>query len=93
MQPTTLTVSSVGQITIPRSIRELLGLKPGAKLNLEVDQKTNTITLKRQQTHKEIFAELEAFHKTLPKADPKLQHMSVSEMYDLVEDAGDETWV
>lgn len=93
MQPQTLTLSSVGQITIPRSVRELLGLKKGTKLNIEVDQEKSTITLKRQKTHEEIFAELEAFHKTLPKPDPKLRHMSVNEMYDLVEDAGGETWV
>lgn len=93
MYPRTLTLSSVGQITIPRSARELLGLEKGAKLNFEIDQEKKTITLKRQKTHEEIFAELEAFHKTLPKPDPKLQHMTVNEMYDLVEDAGGETWV
>ena len=80
MYPRTLTLSSVGQITIPRSVRELLGLEKGAKLNFEIDQEKKTITLKRQKTHEEIFAELEAFHKTLPKPDPKLQHMTVSEM-------------
>lgn len=92
MQPKTLTLSSVGQITIPRSVRELLGLKPGAKLDLEIDKEKNTITLKRQPTHEEIFAELEAFHKTLPKRDPRLAKMSISEMYDFVESDG-ETWV
>ena len=80
MQPRTLTLSSVGQITIPRSVRKLLGLEKGAKLNLEVDQEKKTITLKRQKTHEEIFAELEAFHKTLPKRDPRLAKMSVNEM-------------
>ena len=93
MQPQTLTISSVGQITIPRSIRELLGLKKGTKLDIKVDQDKQSITLKRQKTHEEIFAELEAFHKTLPKPDPKLRHMSVNEMYDLIEDTGGETWV
>lgn len=93
MQPQTLTISSVGQITIPRSIRELLGLKKGAKLDIKVDQDKQSITLRRQKTHEEIFAELEAFHKTLPKPDPKLRHMSVNEMYDLIEDTGGETWV
>ena len=80
MQPKTLTLSSVGQITIPRSVRKLLGLENGAKLNLEVDQEKKTITLKRQKTHEEIFAELEAFHKTLPKPDPRAKHMTVNEM-------------
>lgn len=80
MQPQTLTLSSVGQITIPRKVRELLGLEKGAKLDIKVDQDKQSITLKRQKTHEEIFAELEAFHKTLPKPDPRTRHMSVSEM-------------
>lgn len=93
MEPITLTISSVGQITIPRKVRDLLGLEKGSKLNLEIDKQKNAITLKRQPTLDEIFDQLEAFHKTLPKPDPKLRHMSVNEMYDLVEDTGDETWV
>ena len=88
----TLTVSSVGQITIPRSVRKLLGLEPGTKLEIEVDEKAKRITMKRQKTHEEIFAELEEFHKRLPKSDPKLQHMSVNEMYNLVGEDGGETW-
>lgn len=96
MYPQTLTLSSVGQITIPRSVRKLLGLEKGAKLNLEIDQEKKTITLKRQKTHEEIFAELEAFQKTLPKPDPRTKHMTVSEM---VEEQlknhplEDDTWV
>lgn len=90
----TLTLSSVGQITIPRSVRKLLGLEKGAKLNLEVNQEKKTITLTRQKTHEEIFAELEAFHKTLPKADPRLRHMSVGEMsLELAKDIKGDTWV
>ena len=94
MQPTTLTISSVGQITIPRKIRELLGLKKGTKLDVEVDKTKNTITLKRRKTHEEIFAELEAFHKTLPKPDPRARHMTVGEMsLELAENIEGDTWV
>lgn len=89
----TLTLSSVGQITIPRKVRKMLNLEKGTKLELEVDQEAKKLTIKRQKTHEEIFAELEEFHKTLPKPDPKLRHMTVNEMYDLVEDTGGETWV
>lgn len=80
MQPTTLTVSSVGQITIPKSIRKLLDLKTGTKLDIDVDKINSTITLKRHKTHEEIFAELEALHKTLPKPDPSTKNMTVNEM-------------
>lgn len=89
----TLTMSSVGQITIPRSVRKALGLEKGAKLELEVDQEAKKLTIKRQKTHEEIFAELEEFHKTLPKSNPKLRNMPVNEMYDLVKEDGGETWV
>ena len=88
-----LTLSSVGQITIPRSVRKALGLEKGAKLELEVDQEAKKLTIKRQKTHEEIFAELEEFHKTLPKSNPKLRNMPVNEMYDLVKEGGGETWV
>ena len=89
----TLTLSSVGQITIPRKVRKMLDLEKGAKLNLEVDEKAKKFTLKKQKTHEEIFAELRELSKKHPKPDPKLRHMSVNEMYDLVENTGDETWV
>ena len=41
-----LTLSSVGQITIPRSVRKALGLEKGAKLELEVYDKAKKLTKK-----------------------------------------------
>lgn len=76
----TLTLSSVGQITIPRSIRKLLGLEKGAKLDYEVDEKKKTLTLKRQPTVDEIFDELERLSKEGPKPDPRSTKMTVGEM-------------
>lgn len=94
MEPTTLTVSSVGQITLPRSVRKLLGLEKGSKLDIAVDQDAKTITLRRQKTHEEIFAELEAFHKTLPKPDPRSTEMTVGEMaLEGIKDIKGDTWV
>ena len=58
MQPQTLTVSSVGQITLPSSVRKMLGLKPGTKLNLTVSKNKNSIILKRQKTFDEIMSEI-----------------------------------
>lgn len=80
MEPTTITVSSVGQITLPRNIRKLLGIEKGSKLDVIVDQKAKSITIKRQKTHEEIFAELEAFHKTLPQPDPRAKSMTAGEI-------------
>lgn len=90
-----LTLSSVGQITIPRSVRKALGLEKGAKLELEVDEKAKKLTIKRQKTHEEIFAELEEFHKTLPRpADPRTRTMTVGEMsLELAKDIEGDTWV
>ena len=44
---TTLTVSSQGQVVIPRKVRELLGLKAGSKIMLTVNKngKIPTATL------------------------------------------------
>ena len=80
MEPTTLTLSSVGQITIPRSVRKLLGLEKGTRLHLTVDQAKNTIILKKQPTVDEVFAELERLSKTHPKPDPRAKNMSINEM-------------
>ena len=82
MYPQTLTLSSVGQITIPKNVRKLLGLEKGSKLNLEVDEKTNTIALRRQKTFDEIMAEMDEIDKKYhtPKPDPRLRRMTVSEM-------------
>lgn len=92
MHPQILTISSVGQITIPKKIRELLGVKNGDKLAFDIDEKSKTVTFKRQKTHEEIFAELEKLAKNRPEPNPKLKHMTVNEMYDLVEDIEGETW-
>lgn len=90
----TLTLSSVGQITIPRSIRKLLGLEKGSKLDYEVDEKKKTLTLKRQPTVDEVFAELEAFHKTLPKPDPRAKSMTAGEIsLEQAKDIEGDTWV
>ena len=94
MEPITLTVSSVGQITLPRKLRNLLGLEKGTKVNIIVDQDAKTITLKRQKTCEEIFAELEAFQKTLPKPDPRGKDMTVGEIsLEQAKDIKEETWV
>ena len=82
MQPNTLTLSSVGQITLPRSVRELLGLEKGAKLNYEVDKKTKSIILKKQPTFDEVMAKLDEIDQKYhtPRPDPRAKNMTVSEI-------------
>ena len=96
MMPQTLTISSVGQITIPRKIRELLDLKKGTKLNIEIDQKNRTFTLKKQKTFDEVMAEIDRINAKYPKKkiDPKYKKMSVGEMsLELAQDIEGDTWV
>lgn len=94
MEPITLTVSSVGQITLPRKLRKLLGIEKGSKVEVEISEDKKSITLKRQKTHEEIFAELEAFQKTLPKPDPRSKDMTVGEMaLEGIKDIKGDTWV
>ena len=90
----TLTISSVGQITIPRSVRKLLGLEKGARLDVEVNQKSRSITLKKQPTIDEIFDELEKINKECPKPDPRTKHMTVGEMsLEQIKNIKGDTWV
>ena len=96
MDTTTLTLSSVGQITIPRSIRKLLNLDPGTKFNIEINQKTSTITLKKQKTFDEVMAELDEIDKKYPTPppDPRAKNMTVGEMsLELAKDIEGDTWV
>lgn len=78
----TVTVSSVGQITIPRAIREQLGITPGTELELSTNPNTSTLTIHKPKTVKEALAALDEFHRKHPHPpiDPKYQGMSVGEM-------------
>ena len=80
MYPETLTLSSVGQLTLPKSVRNLLGLSSGDKVKIKVNPKAGTITLKKQPTTQEIFAELKRQAKNRPAPDPKAKHMTVGEI-------------
>ena len=80
MYPRTLTISSVGQITLPKKLRELLGVKNGDKIAIDADETSKTVTFKRQMTHEEIFAELERLSKNRPKPNPRAKYMTAGEM-------------
>lgn len=41
------TLTSKGQVTIPKPVRELLGLEPGAKVDFEVDQNGRVFIARR----------------------------------------------
>ena len=52
------TVTKTGQITIPKSVREILGVKPGQKVVFE--RKKDTITIEKSKTAEEIGAKIHA---------------------------------
>lgn len=96
MEPTTLTVSSVGQITLPRKLRKLLGLEKGTKLDVKIDEEEKTIILKRQKTLDEVLAELDEIDKKYPSPtpDPRAKYMTVGEMsLEGIKDIEGDTWV
>ena len=96
MYPQTLTVSSVGQITLPKSVRKLLGLEKGTKLELSVDEKSQSFTVKRQKTIDEVFADLAELKDEFPHhpVDPKWSKMTIDEMSnELAKDIQGDTWV
>ena len=96
MEPITLTMSSVGQITIPRSIRKLLDIKAGDKLAVEVNKDKNSITLKCPKTFDDIMAELDKIDKKYPSPapDPRAKDMTVGERaLEGIKDIKGDTWV
>ncbi|MHB1869061.1 MAG: AbrB/MazE/SpoVT family DNA-binding domain-containing protein [Nitrososphaerales archaeon] len=50
------TLSSKGQVVLPKDLRAKLGIKEGDKLRVEVDEKTKTIVMRPQiEPPEEIF--------------------------------------
>lgn len=96
MEPITLTVSSVGQITLPRKLRKLLGIEKGSKVDVEISEDKKTITLRRQKTFEEVMAELDEIDKKYPSPapDPRSKYMTVGEMsLEGIKDIKGDTWV
>lgn len=46
------TLTSKGQVTIPKHIRDALGLEPGSKLTFDVNE-AGELTLRKNQHHEE----------------------------------------
>ena len=92
----TLTLSSVGQITIPRKVRKLLNLETGTKFDFEVNKEQKTIILKKSKTFDEVMAALDEIDKKYqtPKPDPRAKYMTVGEMsLEQIKNVKEDTWV
>lgn len=94
MYPESLTLSSVGQITLPKSVRELLNLSSGDKVGIKVDKKNGTITLKKQPSTQEVFIRLKAQAKNRATPDPLARKMSAGEIaLKRAKNSKGDTWV
>lgn len=69
METVTLKISSVNQVTLPRTLRELLGVKAGDEL--EVELVSGTLQLRKAKTNSEkvqqVFQELDEWRDALPQ--------------------------
>ena len=66
------TISSQGQIALPKKVRQLLGLAAGSRLTYDVHPENGTITLKKQAGIDEISTHLNSLIKpgTPPLTNP-----------------------
>ena len=51
----TVTLSSKGQLTIPRQLRQVLGLVPGARLQVSVDAKGRLVLVPSRYQPEDLF--------------------------------------
>lgn len=75
----TATVTSKGQITIPKYIRKLLKIQAGDKINFFVDDKSGTVTFLPVKT------DVRALKGIVPK--PK-KPVSISDMNEAIKESG-----
>ena len=52
---TTVTLTSKGQLTIPRSLRDALGLAPGARLQASIDRQGRLVLVPSKTEPEELF--------------------------------------
>lgn len=52
---TTITLTSKGQLTIPRSLREALGLAPGARLQASIDRNGRLVLVPSKYEPEDLF--------------------------------------
>ncbi|WP_428235875.1 AbrB/MazE/SpoVT family DNA-binding domain-containing protein [Gracilimonas sp.] len=71
----TATITSKGQVTIPKKIRDELGLKPGDKVNFEVDKQGSLNVSKKKYSIDETYGMLHRENQksyTVEEMDEKL---------------------
>ena len=62
---TTVTLTSKGQLTIPRSLRDALGLAPGARLQASIDRQGRLVLVPSKYEPEELFRDRPAVSRSL----------------------------
>ncbi|MDR2336511.1 MAG: type II toxin-antitoxin system PrlF family antitoxin [Candidatus Nomurabacteria bacterium] len=75
------TISSKGQITLPKPVRDLLAVEAGDKIEMEIEQKTGKVKLERALTLKERFKKLHlSFSPEIRANIQKYKGMTINEI-------------
>lgn len=67
----TATITSKGQVTIPKKIRDELGLKPGDILNFEIEAVNTVVVSAKKKNYKEAYGMLYRENQK-PKSDEEI---------------------
>ena len=79
----TVTITKSGQITLPKELRDFLGVELGGRVTFHKTK--NGVNIERKMTDKEFFDKLDSLKSSKTKAfikkhEAKLAKMSISEM-------------
>jgi antitoxin PrlF len=65
----TVTLTSKGQLTIPRQLRDALGLAPGARLQASIDQQGRLVLVPSKYEPEDLFRNRPAVHRVMSLED------------------------
>ena len=66
---TTVTLTSKGQLTLPRQLRDALGLAPGARLQASIDRHGRLVLVPSKYEPEELFRDRPQVHRVMTIAD------------------------
>ncbi len=65
----TLTLNSKGQLTIPRQLRDALGLAPGAMLQASIDRNGRLVLVPSKYEPEDLFRDRPRVHRVMTTGD------------------------
>jgi AbrB family looped-hinge helix DNA binding protein len=65
----TVTLTSKGQLTIPRQLRDALGLAPGARLQASIDQQGRLVLVPSKYEPEDLFRNRPVVHRVMSLED------------------------